>query len=87
VLPPKDFLRRLIATIPPKGMNVVRFHGVFAPRATARPALQALLPKQPPHKPDDRITGGPSTSQPSTLGKNGPLVLLKSGPPLKVRTI
>jgi hypothetical protein len=69
VLPPKDFLRRLIATIPPKGMNVVRFHGVFAPRATARPALQALLPKQPPHKPDDRITGGPSTSQPAAVAQ------------------
>jgi hypothetical protein len=42
---------------------------VFAPCATARPALQALLPKQPPHKPDDRTTGGPSTSQPAAVAQ------------------
>ena len=33
VLEPREFLRRLIATIPPKRLNMVRFHGVFAPRA------------------------------------------------------
>ena len=44
VLEPEDFLRRLLATIPPPRMNMVRFHGVFAPRSKARPALQSLLP-------------------------------------------
>ncbi len=48
VLEPTDFLRRLIATIPPKRMNMVRFHGAFAPRATVRPALRSLLPSAAP---------------------------------------
>jgi hypothetical protein len=48
VMEPLDFLRRLVATIPPRRMNLVRFHGVFAPHAKARPALQALLPALPP---------------------------------------
>jgi hypothetical protein len=47
VLEPDVFLRRLIATIPPKRLNMVRFHGVFAPRSKVRPALQALLPQKP----------------------------------------
>jgi hypothetical protein len=47
VLEPDVFLRRLIATIPPKRLNMVRFHGVFAPRAKVRPALQQLLPQKP----------------------------------------
>ena len=29
-------------------MNMVRFHGVFAPRAKARSMLSALLPAHPP---------------------------------------
>ena len=48
MLEPTDFLRRLIATIPPKRMNMVRFHGAFAPRATVRPALRSLLPSAAP---------------------------------------
>jgi len=74
VLQPREFLRRLIATIPPKRLNMVRYHGVFAPRAKARPALQQLLPSktrpdastataQPPAKPEPlavRAHGGPS---------------------------
>ena len=50
VLEPLDFLRRLLATIPPRRMNMVRFHGVFAPRAKVRPMLQTLLPAHPPPK-------------------------------------
>jgi hypothetical protein len=50
VLEPGEFLRRLIATIPPKRLNMVRFHGVFAPRAKVRPALRALLPQKPQPK-------------------------------------
>ena len=51
VLEPRDFLRRLIATIPPKRLNMVRFHGVFAPRSKVRPALAELLPEQPQPEP------------------------------------
>ena len=51
VLEPRDFLRRLIATIPPKRLNMVRFHGVFAPRSKVRPALKELLPEQPQPEP------------------------------------
>lgn len=64
VLPPQDFLRRLIATIPPKRMNLVRFHGVFAPRATVRPALQGLLPCKPQGNPS--TTTKPSTTTEAT---------------------
>ena len=46
VLEPLEFLRRIIATIPPKRLNMVRFHGVFAPRAKVRPQLQLLLPQK-----------------------------------------
>jgi hypothetical protein len=45
VFEPLDFLRRLAATIPPRRLNMLRFHGVFAPRAKVRSALAALLPK------------------------------------------
>ena len=44
MLQPLDFLRRLVATIPPRRMNMVRFHGVFAPNSKHRQALGALLP-------------------------------------------
>jgi hypothetical protein len=47
VLDPLDFLRRLVATIPPKRMNLVRFHGIFAPRSKVRSSLKALLPPRP----------------------------------------
>ncbi len=47
VLSPLDFLRRLVATIPPRRMNMVRFHGVFAPNAKVRKTLKLLLPEQP----------------------------------------
>jgi hypothetical protein len=47
VFEPREFLRRLIATIPPKRLNMLRFHGLFAPRAKVRPALRQLLPQKP----------------------------------------
>jgi hypothetical protein len=47
VLDPVDFLRRLAATIPPPRMNMVRFHGIFAPNAKARSAIKAMLPPRP----------------------------------------
>jgi hypothetical protein len=50
VLEPLEFLRRLAATIPPRRLNMLRFHGVFAPNAKVRPALAALLPKPPAAK-------------------------------------
>ncbi len=59
VLEPKQFLRRLIATIPPKRLNMVRFHGIFAPNAKARPALQELLP----HTPDESTAEAPAASE------------------------
>jgi len=70
VLEPREFLRRLIATIPPKRLNMVRFHGVFAPRAKVRPALQQLLPQksqpeantatttEPPANPEAEVVPG-----------------------------
>ena len=73
VLEPREFLRRLIATIPPKRLNMVRFHGVFAPRAKVRPALQQLLPQksqpastattEPPAKPEAAVPGPGTPSE------------------------
>jgi len=60
VLEPRELLRRLIATIPPKRLNMVRFHGVFAPRAKVRPALQALLPQKPQSKATSASTECPT---------------------------
>jgi hypothetical protein len=73
VLQPREFLRRLIATIPPKRLNMVRFHGVFAPRAKARPALQQLLPAKP--QPEA------STAAPQPLDKPEPLPARARGAP------
>jgi len=62
VLDPLDFLRRLVATIPPKRMNMVRFHGIFAPRANARPLLKPLLPpKKPAASKPTTTADGPSS--------------------------
>ncbi len=47
VMPSLDFLSRLTATIPPRRMNMVRFHGVFAPKAKVRKTLKLLLPNPP----------------------------------------
>jgi hypothetical protein len=44
VLEPLDFLRRLAALVPPPGLHMVRYHGVFANRAK----LRARLPPPPP---------------------------------------
>jgi hypothetical protein len=71
VLEPLDFLRRLIATIPPRRMNMVRFHGVFAPRAKVRPALQALLP--PKTQADAESTSTQAPTKPGAVqGSGGP---------------
>jgi hypothetical protein len=84
VLPPQDFLRRLIATIPPKRMSMVRFHGVFAPRATARPALQALLPRNAQGKPSSTTTEL-STSSDTTDIAQSPAAPSEDLPPLPPR--
>jgi hypothetical protein len=44
VLSPEEFLRRLLAGVPPKRMNMVRYHGLFAPNAKLREAVVALVP-------------------------------------------
>jgi hypothetical protein len=62
VLPPQDFLRRLIATIPPKRMNVVRLPGVFAPRATARSSPAGPIAQEAAAKP--RMTALPGAHRP-----------------------
>jgi hypothetical protein len=56
-------------------MNLVRFHGVFAPRATVRPALQALLPRNPQGKPSA------ATTQPSTRSEATVIAEPSAGPP------
>ena len=84
VMPPQDFLRRLIATIPPKRMNMVRFHGVFAPRATVRPALQALLPRKAQGKPSSTSTE-PSASPEMTVVPDSPVAPSDHLPPLPPR--
>ena len=83
VLEPREFLRRLIATIPPKRLNMVRFHGVFAPRAKVRPALQALLPQKPQPEASTATTTEPSaTSEATPLpGPGGPTEDLPPLPP------
>ena len=82
VLPPQAFLRRLIATIPPKRMNMIRFHGLFAPRATVRPALKTLLPRKPQGKPS---TTKPSTTPEATAIAEPPAAPKEDLPPLPPR--
>jgi Putative transposase/Transposase zinc-binding domain len=47
IFEPVTFLRRLAASLPRPRQNMLRFHGIFAPRAAARSRLAALLPKPP----------------------------------------
>jgi hypothetical protein len=68
VLPPLDFLRRLVATIPPRRMNMVRFHGVFAPRAKHRQALKALLPPSALTTAAGQADGEDNRKSPKTVG-------------------
>lgn len=42
---PMDFIARLVALIPPKGMNLIRYHGVFAPKSTWRKEVVPSRPK------------------------------------------
>jgi len=64
VLQPLELLRKLVALVPPPRVHLTRFHGVFAPNASARrrvvpereengcaavPAEAATVPSQPPH--------------------------------------
>jgi hypothetical protein len=46
VFEPLQFLRRLAASIPGPRQNVLRFHGIFAPNASCRPAIAALVDSQ-----------------------------------------
>ena len=46
VFEPVEFVRRLAASLPRPRQNMLRFHGVFAPRARARPQLAALVQKE-----------------------------------------
>jgi hypothetical protein len=71
VIEPREFLRRLIATIPPKRLNMVRFHGVFAPRAKVRPALRQLLARET--KPDATSVDTEAPGNPGPIhGAGGP---------------
>jgi hypothetical protein len=48
VLDPLDFVARLVALIPPPYFNLVRYHGVFAARATVRrEVVPGPVPAQP----------------------------------------
>ncbi len=44
VMTPQDLLRRLAAIMPPRGQNLIRFHGCFAPRAACRDHVLTLVP-------------------------------------------
>jgi hypothetical protein len=70
-----DIDRLLLRVAANKRMNLVRFHGVFAPRATVRPALQALLPRNPQGKPSA------ATTQPSTRSEATVIAEPSAGPP------
>jgi len=65
-------------------MNLVRFHGIFAPRATVRPDLLALLPRKPQGKPSSTATEL-STSPKTTDISESPAVPSKDLPPLPPR--
>lgn len=68
VFEPVELLRRLAEEIPHPNQNLVRFYGVFAPRAKVRPLLKTLLPNPPP-------TGHSSVSAPSDdRASDGPAV-------------
>ncbi|HUJ25425.1 MAG TPA: transposase [Myxococcales bacterium] len=62
LLTPEEFLRKLATLVPPPRRHLVRFHGVFAPKAALRrllvPAPQSAPPdepRQPPPAPPSRI--------------------------------
>ena len=53
---PVDFLRRLASITPPPRVNLLRFHGVFAPNSRFRPRITPTpdapaQPSQPPPSP------------------------------------
>jgi hypothetical protein len=52
LLDPLDFISRLCALIPPPRCHMLRYHGVLAARATARPEV---VPGRPPPPPDDQL--------------------------------
>jgi hypothetical protein len=66
---PVSFLRRLAASIPRPRQNMLRFHGVFAPKAAARGALTALVPKP---KALTLPTLNPSSSAATSPSQHGP---------------
>ncbi|MDF1564898.1 MAG: transposase [Deltaproteobacteria bacterium] len=45
LLDPLELMGRLANLVPPKGQNLVRYHGVFAPNSKHRPALALLAAK------------------------------------------
>ena len=60
-------------------MNMVRFHGVFAPRAKVRPALQQLLPQK---QPDAKSASTEAPAHPGAIhGAGGPTEDIPPLPP------
>jgi hypothetical protein len=60
VLEPLDFLRRLAALVPPPGLHMVRYHGIFANRSK----LRARLPPPPPRPLPDGVEPPASRADP-----------------------
>ena len=48
-----DFIARLVALVPPPNMNLVRYHGVFAPNFKDRKEIVPLMPK--PKRSNERL--------------------------------
>jgi hypothetical protein len=71
VFEPLQFLRRLAASIPRPRQNMLRFHGLFAPNASARPALAALVDSQ--QRPQSTAQKTPLVPPHNAEGAGGPL--------------
>ena len=59
LLPPLTFLARLCAMVPPPRAHLVRYHGVFAPNAKARPSVVTQAPGPKPNATQHTPQPGP----------------------------
>jgi hypothetical protein len=57
-----QLVKRLLALIPPQGVHLTRFHGVFAPNAKLRPRVV----RTPPPVPEPQATLGCAPPRPAT---------------------
>ena len=64
ILPPREFIARLCALIPPPRVHLVRYFGAFAPTARGRAALVGRSPKTTTVAPASRPPAAPALGDP-----------------------